>query len=176
MSKGMNRRAAMAGVAIGSVFVTSEAAAQNWWPFRRRRQDPETTPVQHQGHGEHGRHGEQSDAANLSVEEGEALHALMHCDAAGETCLTHCLARMAQGDGSMAACASGVREMLAVCGPTRTLLQSRSALVAAQLVVCRDACSACRAACAPHTAHHAECAACAEACTRAIATIDVLMA
>lgn len=176
MSKAMNRRMALAGAAIGAVFAASEAAAQTWWPWGRRRQDPETTPVQHQGHGEHGGHGEPSDAANLSVVEAEALHALMHCDAAGETCLTHCLALMAQGDGSMAACARGVREMLAVCGSTRTLLQSRSALVAAQLAVCRDACSACRAACLPHTSHHAECAACAEACTHAIAAIDALMA
>lgn len=173
-----DRRAILTGtiVAAGAAFAPGEAAAQIW-PFRRR-EDPQPTPVQHQGHGAHDAHQGHAAATpdtGLGAEETEVVHALMHCDTAGQTCLTQCLALLGQGEASMAACAQGVREMLAVCAAARATLQSRSSLAAAQLAVCRDACAACRAACLPHVDHHAQCSACAEACTHAMAAIDALL-
>lgn len=168
-----DRRAVLAGTTLGAAFVSGEAAAQIW-PFRRRS-EPQPTPAQHQGRDAHQGHGAQAQATALSEQETAIIHALAHCDMAGQACLTHCLALLAQGDASMAACAGGVREMLSVCEATVTLVQSRSSLAAAQLGVCRDACAACRAACLPHIDHHATCSACAEACTRTIVAIDALL-
>jgi Cys-rich four helix bundle protein (predicted Tat secretion target) len=171
MSK-TNRRVVLWGSAAAALGA-GEAAAQIW-PFRRR-DEPQPIPAQHSGHDTHNMHeGPAADPA-LSEQEMAAVHALMHCDMAGQACLTHCLALMAQGDASVAECARNVRDTLAVCEATRTLLQSRSSLAAAQLAVCRDACTACRAACQPHIGHHEQCRACAEACTNAIAAIDALL-
>lgn len=169
MSQRTNRRTVLAGTAFGA----GEASAQNWWPFGRSTPEAQILPAQHGGHAGHGEHG--APEAGQSAEESELIHALTHCDATGEACLTHCLTLLSQGDASMAACARSVREMRAVCGAARTLMQSRSTLAAAQLAVCRDACSACQAACRPHIDHHTQCAQCAEACAHAIAAIDALM-
>lgn len=182
-----SRRTMIAGAA--GVLAAPEAYAQSWWPFGRREQ-AQTTPAQHEGHGGdhgagHGEHGGEHEGhgmhpsapeAAFTGEEGAVVHALLHCAATGEACLTHCLSLLAEGDQSMAGCARAVREMLAVCEATRTLMQSRSSLVGAQLAVCRDACAACRAACQPHAGHHAQCAACAQSCAEAIAAIEALLA
>lgn len=170
-----NRRAVLVGSAFAAALGVREASAQIW-PFGRRA-DPQPIPAQHNGHEMHDMHagiGAPADPA-LSEREMAVVHALMHCDMAGQACLTHCLALMAQGDTSVAECARNVRDTLAVCEATRTLLQNRSALAAAQLAVCRDSCTACRAACQPHLGHHEQCRACAQACTDAIAAIDALL-
>ena len=171
MSQFIDRRLLLAGGAIVSALGAGEASAQTWWPFGRRETQaaPATQADPHAGH-----HGAATPSAELSAEESAVIAALSHCDDVGEACLTHCLALLSAGDTSMAACARAVREMLAVCRATRTLLQSRSALAAAQLAVCRDACSACRATCQAHAAHHAQCGACAQSCAAAIAAIDAL--
>ncbi len=168
----LDRRAILAGT-LGAAFVSGEAAAQIW-PFRRRS-EPQPTPAQHQVHGAHQGHGAAAPRSALGEEETAIIHALAHCDMAGQACFTHCLELMAQGDATMAACARSVREMLGVCQATSGLIHSRSSLAAAQLAVCRDACGACRAACLPHVDHHATCSACAEACTHAIVAIDALL-
>ncbi len=177
MSQIFDRRFLLVGGAIVSVAAAGEAAAQNWWPFGRRDAAQNTQTAQNAPPPIRTRAITARQSANSALGEGEAavVHALLHCDRAGEACLTHCLALLAAGDASMAACARGVREMLAVCGATRTLMQSQSALAAAQLAVCRNACAACRAACQPHAAHHAECGACAQSCAETIAAIDALL-
>jgi|CXWL01.1.fsa_nt_gi Cys-rich four helix bundle protein (predicted Tat secretion target) len=170
-----NRRTIFLGATALASLSAAGAAAQIW-PFRRRA-DPQPIPAQHQEHSGHSGHdGHAASDIGLSGAESEVIHTLAHCEMTGQACLTHCLSLLAQGDSSMAACASGVREMLSVCQATTTLIQSRSSLAAAQLAVCRDACAACRAACLPHVDHHAQCSECAQACTHAIAAIEALMA
>ncbi|MEQ1618086.1 MAG: hypothetical protein ABL883_07050 [Terricaulis sp.] len=169
-----DRRTILMGATVFAGFGVNEAAAQIW-PFRRR-EEPQPIPVQHQDHSSHGGHaGHAGPDTGLSEPESAVVHALAHCDMVGQACLTHCLSLLAQGDASMAACASGVREMLSVCQATTVLIQSRSSLAAAQLAVCRDACAACRAACLPHVDHHTQCSECAQACTRAIVAIEALL-
>lgn len=169
-----DRRAIMLGATALMALSAKEAGAQIW-PFRRR-EEPSPIPAQHQDHSGHQGHaGPTASADGLSEQESGVVHALAHCDMVGQACLTHCLSLLAQGDASMAACASAVREMLSVCGTTSTLIQSRSSLAAAQLAVCRDACAACRAACLPHVDHHTQCSECAQACTRAIVAIEALL-
>ncbi len=171
MALGIERRALLTAGAGALALAAPEATAQIW-PFGRREAP---IPVQHQGHSGHTGAGAAAPETTLTGEEDAVVNALMNCDAAGQTCLSHCLALLAQGDSSMAACARAVREMLGVCAAARTLMYSGSALAAAQLAVCRDACGACRVACEPHISHHAQCAACAGACAQAVAAIDALM-
>jgi|CXWL01.1.fsa_nt_gi Cys-rich four helix bundle protein (predicted Tat secretion target) len=168
MAHFIGRRSVLLGAAIAAAPAGSEAAAQTWWPFRRL-DNAQAVPVQHEGHAGH------AVAAPMSAQESAVVAALGVCDSVGEACLTHCLALLGEGDASMAACARGVRDMLAVCRATQTLVQGQSALAGAQLALCRDACSACAAACAPHASHHAPCAACAEQCRNTVAAIDALM-
>lgn len=173
MTSKIERRALLAG-GVGALVLAAPEAAAQIWPFGRR-EAPMPTPIQHQGHSGH--HGGAAESAppGLSGQERAVVSALMNCDSVGQDCLTHCLALMEAGDSSMAPCARAVREMLDVCAAGRTLMHSRSAMAAAQLAVCRDACSACRAACEPHISHHAQCAACAGACAQAVAAIDALI-
>lgn len=167
-----DRRAILLGATVMAALSAKEATAQIW--LFRRREEPQPIPAQHQDHSGHAGHAGHA-ASGLSEQEDAVVHALAHCDMVGQACLTHCLSLLAQGDASMAACASSVREMLSVCGATSTLIQSRSSLAAAQLAVCRDACAACRAACLPHVDHHTQCSECAQACTRAIVAIEALL-
>lgn len=180
----MGRRALLGGVgAAAAASAAGEASAQGWWPFARRGASqtqtaqtpaPDHAAHDHGGHEGHAGHGDDADPG-LTQEEAAVVAALLSCDSAAETCLTHCITLLGQGDTSMAGCADSVRDMLAVCRATRTLMQNKSALAGRQLVVCRDACAACRARCQLHAAHHAQCAACAAACERAIAAINVLI-
>ena len=171
MTSKIERRALLAG-GVGALALAAPEAAAQIWPFGRREAP---IPVQHQGHGAHTGAPAAAPQTPFTAEENTVVTALMNCDAVGQACLSHCLALMAQGDSSMAGCARAVREMLGVCAAARTLMYSGSALAAAQLAVCRDACVACRSACEPHISHHEQCAACAGACARAIAAIDALM-
>lgn len=171
MALNIERRVLLTG-GVGALALAAPEAAAQIWPFGRREAP---IPVQHQGHGGHTVPASPAPETALTVEENTVVNALMTCDAVGQACLSHCLALMAQGDSSMAGCARAVREMLGVCAAARTLMYSGSSLAAAQLAVCRDACSACRVACEPHISHHAQCAACAGACARAVAAIDALM-
>lgn len=171
MASKIERRALLTG-GVGALALAAPNAAAQIWPFGRREAP---IPVQHQGHGGHAGHGAGVPETALASEESAVVSALMNCDLVGQACLTHCLALLEQGDSGMAACARAVREMLGVCAAARTLMHSRSALAAAQLAVCRDACGACRVACEPHISHHEQCAACAGACAQAVAAIDALM-
>ncbi len=96
------------------------------------------------------------------------------CVLAGRTCLTHCIALLAQGDTSMAGCARTVREMLAICSATAELATTDSGLLVALASVCADACRACAEACAPHAAHHEVCASCERACQATVAAAAAL--
>lgn len=90
--------------------------------------------------------------------------------------MTHCIEILASGDASMAACARAVRDMLAVCATSRSLILTGSSFAGQQVALCREACVICRGECLPHAEHHASCGACAEACAAATAAIDALLA
>jgi Cys-rich four helix bundle protein (predicted Tat secretion target) len=122
--------------------------------------------MDHMAHGGH---------FELTRDEKRVVTALAECQVAGEVCLSHCIESLASGDTSMAGCARSVRAMLAVCKAAQVLVETHSALAGQQLLLCRDACSACETECAPHKAHHETCRDCASACRDAMDAIDRLL-
>lgn len=87
-----------------------------------------------------------------------------HCLQAGETCLSHCLVLLGQGESDMAPCAQAVREMLAVCDALARLALQQSSFTPAQAKVAAEVCAHCQKACQEHADQHEECQACAKAC------------
>lgn len=87
-----------------------------------------------------------------------------HCLQAGETCLSHCLVLLGQGEKDMAPCAQAVREMLAVCDALAKLALQQSPFTPAQAKVAAEVCDHCQKACREHADQHAECQACEKAC------------
>ncbi|MEM7433833.1 MAG: Csp1 family four helix bundle copper storage protein [Myxococcota bacterium] len=106
----------------------------------------------------------------------DLVAALGACVAAGEACLTHCLRRLSTGDSSLGACAMRVREMLAICPAVETLALSESSHLPRAAALCVEVCESCRAECAKHAGHHAECRACEEACRAVIAAATPIAA
>jgi len=87
-----------------------------------------------------------------------------------------CIEHLAAGNPEMAECARTVRDVLALCEASKVLIGARSPFTKEQLVLCRNACEACRKACEEHAPHHAECRACGQACVAAIAAINLVLA
>jgi Cys-rich four helix bundle protein (predicted Tat secretion target) len=96
---------------------------------------------------------------------------LAECTRVGQICLQHCIALLAKGDTSMAACTQTVHEMLAVCHGTLVLALAGSTHLSQATSLCKAVCESCEAACKVHAGHHAECGECAAACR---ATIDAI--
>ena len=113
------------------------------------------TPDAHHNHHQHGAMGQPY--ATLSTAAG-------HCLQAGETCLSHCLVLLGQGEKDMTPCAQAVREMLAVCDALAKLALQQSPFTPAQAKVAADVCAHCQKACREHADEHAECQACEKAC------------
>lgn len=106
--------------------------------------------------------------AQAAIAPDDLLGVLGPCTTVGEVCLTHCLRRLAQGDGSLGECAMRVREMLAVCRVTETLAAAGSEYLSQAAALCADVCESCRLECEKHASHHRECAECAKACAAVI--------
>ena len=87
------------------------------------------------------------------------------CIEKGEVCLTHCIMLMGEGDKTMAACASSVREMLASCRALITLAGAESKFAPKLAALCVDVCKACEAECKKHADKHKACKECMESCT-----------
>jgi Cys-rich four helix bundle protein (predicted Tat secretion target) len=85
------------------------------------------------------------------------------CVSTGEVCLAHCLDMMASGNGSMAACAKVVNELMAICTALEKLAVQNAPSLARQAVVALDACKRCEAQCRKFAAMP-QCKACADAC------------
>ncbi|HRH74800.1 MAG TPA: Csp1 family four helix bundle copper storage protein, partial [Zoogloea sp.] len=79
------------------------------------------------------------------------------CIEKGEVCLTHCIMLMGEGDKTMAACASSVREMLATCRALITLAGAESKFAPKLAALCVDVCKACEAECKKHADKHKAC-------------------
>ncbi len=137
----MNRRellgAAVAGASL--VAAASEAFAQD--------HDHE-----HMDHGAH------------MLPHAKLSEAARHCVAAGDACLSHCLALFTAGDTSVAACAKSVYQMSAMCQALARLASAGSPHLPAFAKVCREVCLDCEKECRKHEKEHAECKACAESC------------
>lgn len=95
------------------------------------------------------------------------------CVRKGEACLQHCLAMLATGDQSMAACSKTVRDVLATSRALETLAAGNSPHAAALAKVAADVARDCQAECAKH-AQHPPCKECGDACGRLIAAIAKL--
>ncbi len=164
MSSTFSRRGVLIGAgAAGSVTAcnhlgaTSAATSQAATVGAHDHHDP----AEHTGH----------DMAKPAAMDDHVLHALLHCKAASEACLTHCITTLATGDPSLAACAERVRETAALCDASITLVTARSSLTSDLLAVCRAACEMCEAECEKHAGHHQTCADCADSCTAVIEAI-----
>ena len=96
------------------------------------------------------------------------LAAAGKCVVDAEVCLAHCIRQLSEGDQSMADCAKGVNQMLALCKALESLAAQNASLLAAVAKQCAEACKQCADACKEHAPHHAECKACYESCLACI--------
>lgn len=109
---------------------------------------------EHAGHMDHSAH---TGAAGLA-------DAARKCVAAGDACMSHCLALFVTGDNSVAGCAKTVYQMSAMCEALARLASANSAHLPALAKVCHEVCLDCEKECRKHEKEHAECKACAESC------------
>lgn len=126
-----------------------------------------------EGEHEHHEHHSDHEMKMPSAMHDEVLHALLHCKAMSEVCLTHCINTLATGDPSLAACAARVRETAAICDASITFVTAGSPAKDDLLAVCKKVCEMCEAECRKHAGHHQQCADCADSC---VAVIEALSA
>ncbi len=86
------------------------------------------------------------------------------CVQKGQVCLNHCLELLGQGDKDMAACATAVNQMLALCGALQALVNQNAKLLPKLAAVALAACEQCQEACKKHADKHEACKACGESC------------
>jgi len=103
------------------------------------------------------------------------LDAINNCTDKGERCIAHCLTSFVEGDLKLAACASKVQEMQAICSGYSYLVAANSKYVKAYAGVCEQVCSDCEKECLKHK-EHVECKACAEACANVVDQIKLSLA
>jgi Cys-rich four helix bundle protein (predicted Tat secretion target) len=107
---------------------------------------------------------------------GDVLHAAHHCSAEARLCLAHCLAMFAQGDTSLADCATSVNQMASLCDALAAQVMADSNYVGAMAAVCAKACSDCEPVCRKHAEKHQACRACADACVNLVTAIRAMPA
>ena len=103
------------------------------------------------------------------------LDAINDCTDKGERCIAHCLTSFVEGDLALAACASKVQEMQAICGGYSYLVAANSEYIKAYASVCEQVCVDCEKECMKHK-EHIECKACAEACANVVDQIKLSLA
>jgi Cys-rich four helix bundle protein (predicted Tat secretion target) len=106
----------------------------------------------------------------------ELLDAVNRCLDKGQRCIAHCLVSFKEGDTSLAACASKVHEMEAVCNGFSYLVASNSVYTKDYAKICKQVCSDCEKECRKHEDKHLECQECAEACAQIVKSIDAAFA
>jgi Cys-rich four helix bundle protein (predicted Tat secretion target) len=161
-----SKRTAALALAAGALAVAGAAQAQVRLPGRGKPAD--------KGAMDHSKMATGADVS-LSPAEINVVTTLSQCSMAAEQCLSLCIEQMAVGDMTMGECARSVRDVIALCETSKTLIQARSPLSKEHLALCRKACTACKKTCEPHAMHHAACRACAQACDTAIAAINVVL-
>ena len=100
------------------------------------------------------------------------LNAINDCLDKGQRCIAHCLTSFVEGDLALAACASKVHEMQAICGGYSYLVAANSEYVKAYASVCEQVCADCEKECLKHK-EHIECKACADACSAVVDQIKL---
>ena len=118
--------------------------------------------------GDHPGHRHEDHATRYPV----LLDAVNRCLDKGQRCIAHCLVSFKEGDTSLAACASKVHEMEAVCNGFSYLVASNSIYVKDYAKICKQVCSDCEKECRKHENKHVECQECAEACAQIVKSID----
>ena len=103
------------------------------------------------------------------------LNAINDCLDKGQRCIAHCLTSFVEGDLELAACASKVHEMQAICGGYSYLLAANSEYIKAYAGVCEQVCADCEKECLKHK-QHVECKACADACANVVDQIKLSLA
>ena len=90
------------------------------------------------------------------------------CVTTGDTCLSHCLTLLGQGEKDLAACARTVRDTIAACTALGELAAASSPRLAALARVVGDVCRDCKAECDKHGKHQVcrDCGAACEACAK----------
>ena len=126
------------------------------------------------GHGGHG-HKHAMPMQGGSLYDG-VLAAAGKCVVDAEVCLAHCIRQLSEGDKSMADCARGVNQMLALCKALESLAAQRSPLTPVLAKLCIEACKQCAEACKQHADHHAECKACYESCLACVEACEKVAA
>lgn len=142
----MNRRELL-GAAIGGA---SLAVAVN----SALAEDEHMDHMEHMEHMDHAAHMGATGLAEVARK----------CAAAGDACISHCLALFVAGDNSVAACAKSVYQMNAMCEALARLASASSPHLSAMAKVCHDVCLDCEKECRKHEKEHVECKACAESC------------
>ena len=94
----------------------------------------------------------------------DLVAAAADCVQKGQVCLNHCLYLLGQGNQEMAACATSVNQMLALCGSLQALANQESAYLPALAKIAMDACHKCEDECKKHADKHEACKACGESC------------
>jgi Cys-rich four helix bundle protein (predicted Tat secretion target) len=112
------------------------------------------------------------DHSKHSAQLPDLLDAANNCVDKGQRCIAHCLVSFQEGDMELAACASKVHEMQAICGAFSYLLAANSEYLTAYAGVCKKVCEDCEKECRKHE-EHIECKACAEACTEIVDQITL---
>ncbi len=100
------------------------------------------------------------------------MDAVNACLDKGRRCTSHCMVSFTEGDLELAACASKVQEMQAVCGGFAYLVASNSSYIKEYSKVCEKVCRDCAKECRKHE-KHIECEACATACDNIIDSIKL---
>lgn len=118
---------------------------------------------EHMDHMDHMEHMDHMDHAAMmgNVKVAELAR---HCAAAGDACISHCLALFVAGDNSVAACAKSAYQMTAMCAALARLASANSAHLVALAKVCGEVCLDCEKECRKHEKEHELCKACAESC------------
>jgi Cys-rich four helix bundle protein (predicted Tat secretion target) len=93
----------------------------------------------------------------------DLIAATSRCITTGDSCLSHCLTLLGQGDKDLAACAKTVRDTIAACTALQQLAASGSSHVKALATVVSAICADCETECRKHE-RHPVCKECEKAC------------
>jgi Cys-rich four helix bundle protein (predicted Tat secretion target) len=86
------------------------------------------------------------------------------CVSSGQVCVNHCLGLLGNGNPELAACATSVSQMMALCTALQGLANQDSHYFPALAKVTLEACNDCEAECKKHADKHEPCKACMESC------------
>ncbi len=109
-------------------------------------------------------HEDMDHTAHAHLAHAKLSEAARNCAAAGDLCMSHCLALFTMGDTSIAACAKSVYQMSAMCEAVARLASASSEHLPELAKVAHATCLDCEKECRRHENVHAICKACAESC------------